>query len=109
MSKNKDSVKRELAEASKSVDKIAQTMAHVKACKATYVLESKVRTIEDGQTVVKSITTYHPTKKAAVARMSEQYNEVTGVALTAHDDFVRFASDDGTVVAMFELYKAMVG
>ena len=98
MSKNKDSVKRELAEASKSVDKIAQTMAHVKACKATYVLESKVRTIEDGQTVVKAITTYDPTKKAAVARMSGQYT-----------DFVRFESDDGAVVAMFELYKAMVG
>lgn len=109
MSKNKDSVKRELAEASKSVDKIAKTMAHVKACKATYVLESKVRTIEDGQTIVKSITTYHTTKKDAVASMADQYKEVTGAVLTGHDDFVRFESDDGSVVAMFDLYKAMVG
>lgn len=104
-----DAVKRELAQASKSVDQIAQTMTRVKACKATYVLESKVRTVEDGQTVVKSMTTYHPTRRSAFERMAIQYEEVTGQKLTSRDDFIRFESEDETVVAMFEIYKPAVG
>ena len=94
-----DAVKRELAQASKSVDQMAQTMTRVKACKATYVLESKVRTVEDGQTVVKSMTTYHPTRRSAFERMAIQYEEVTGQKMTSRDDFIRFESEDETVVA----------
>lgn len=109
MSKDGDLIKKELARASKSVDKIAQAMTRVKACKATYVLESMVRSIEDGLTVVKRMTTYHPTKKLALQRMAEQYKEVTSTTLEGRDDFVRFESDDGSVVAMFEIYKPSVG
>lgn len=107
--KSSDLMKRELAEAAKSVTEMSATMARVKACKAMYVLESTVRTIEDGQTVVKRMTTYHPTKKSAFLRMSEQYQEVTGNVLTGRDDFVRFETDDQSVVAMFEIYKPAVG
>ncbi len=108
MHKN-DSMKKELAEASKSVTEMSKTMARVKACKATYVLESTVRAVEDGQTVVKHITTYHPTKKDAFARMSDQYREVTQCELRTRDDFVRYVSKDQTVVATFEIYKPAVG
>jgi hypothetical protein len=108
MHKN-DSMKKELAEASKSVTEMSKTMARVKACKAMYVLESSVRTIEDGQTVVKRLMTYHPSKKYAYERMVEQYLEITGCQLTSRDDFVRYVSDDQTVVAMFEIYKPAVG
>lgn len=107
--KSSDLMKRELAEASKSVTEISATMARVKACKAMYVLESTVRTVDDGQTVVKRMTTYHPTKKSASKRMAEQYQEVTGNELVGRDDFVRFETDDQTVVAMFEIYKPAVG
>lgn len=107
--KRDDAVKRELAKASKSVSNMQETITHIKACKATYVLESMVRTVENGQTVVKTITTYHPNKKMASMRLAEEYKEVTGQELTGHDDFVRFEADDGSVVAMFEIYKPVVG
>jgi Mg2+/Co2+ transporter CorC len=106
--KKNDSVKRELAKASKSLDRISKTMVRVKACKATYVLNSTVRTVSDGQTVVRTMTTYHQTRKSAYERMAEQYKEVTGTGLVERDDFVRFVSVDESVVAMFEIYKPAV-
>ena len=108
MRKN-DSVKRELAKASKSVDRLSQTMTRVKACKSTYVLESMVRSIVDGQTVVQRITTYHPNRKAAYERMAIQFKEVTQLPLFGRDDFIRYVSEDDSVVATFEIYKPAVG
>jgi hypothetical protein len=104
-----DSVKRELAKANKSVDRLSQTMTRVKACKSMYVLDSMVRSLVDGQTVVKKITTYHPNRKSAYERMAVQYQEVTQSALVGRDDFVRYVSDDESIVAMFEIYKPAVG
>ena len=108
MRKN-DSVKRELAKANKSVDRLSQTMTRVKACKSMYVLDSMVRSLVDGQTVVKRITTYHPNRKSAYERMAVQYQEVTQSTLVGRDDFVRYVSDDESIVAMFEIYKPAVG
>lgn len=104
-----DSVKRDLARASKSVEQIAEVMTRVKACKATYVLETKVRTVENGLTVVKMMTTYHQNRKSGFSRMATQYLEITGTELKTRDAFVHYESGDGTVVATFELYKPAVG
>ena len=82
---------------------------HVKACKAMYVLSSRVRMVEGGQTVVKEMTTYHPTKKLAVSKMEEEYREVTGGDPEGRGDWVHYESTDGSVVATFEIYKPVVG
>ena len=111
--KKNDSKKRELAKASKSVSHLQETLSHVKACKAMYVLSSRVRMVEGGQTVVKEMTTYHPTKKLAVAKMEEEYREVTGgdpdAIAEGRGDWVHYESADKSVVATFEIYKPVVG
>lgn len=108
MRKN-DSKKRELAKANKSVSTIQETLTHVKACKAMYVLHSRVIMSEGGQTVVKELTTYHPTKKLAVGRMADEYREITGSEPEGRGDWIRFESADGSIVATFEIFKPMVG
>ena len=107
--KKNDAQKRELAKASKSVSHLQETLTHVKACKAMYVLSSRVRMVEGGQTVVKEMTTYHPTKKLAVSKMEEEYREVTGGDPEGRGDWVHYESTDGSVVATFEIYKPVVG
>lgn len=107
--KKNDAKKRELAKASKSVSHLQETLSHVKACKAMYVLSSRVRMVEGGQTVVKEMTTYHPTKKLAVNKMEEEYLEVTGNEPEGRGDWVHYESTDGSVVATFEIYKPVVG
>lgn len=104
-----DVIKRELARASKSVDEIAETMVRVKDCKSVYVMESVVRRVEYGHTVVKRSTTYHTTRKSAFDYMVVQYEDIVGKPLVGRDNFTRYVSDDETLVATFEIYKPMVG
>lgn len=92
---------RELVKKNKEIERLRTTVEHVKSSKAVYVFESVVRR----PNIRTSVTSHHPNRKVAREFMEEAYLQITGKKLATKDNFVRYVSDDETIVATFEIYK----
>lgn len=95
---------RELVKKNKEIERLQTTVDRVKSSKAVYVFEFTVRR----PNIKTTVTSHHPNRKVAREFMEESYMQVTGEKLTSKDNFVRYVSDDETVVATFEIYKPRV-
>lgn len=95
--------KNDLAEANKEIERLNQQIERLKASKSMYQLVITKRTSNDEE--LSFCQKHYTIKSDAQTDLIFEFFNLTGKRLDRAPDFIRHVSDDGSVIANFEIIK----